>query len=89
MKSFSSVYDRMLILPTLDQYLSSPMPLSQTKFGMFSKGSPIGVQQKLHSDYLINVYDGSTFPKVPLTDVMKNDYAKVLNYNKSIFFHSL
>ena len=88
-KSLSSVDDRMLILPTLDQYLSSQIPLSQTKFWMFPKELPISVQQKLHSDYLINVYDGSTFPKLPLTDVMKNDYAKVLNYNESIFFHSL
>ena len=27
--------------------------------------------------------------KLPLTDLMKNDYAKVLNYNESIFFYSL
>ena len=26
---------------------------------------------------------------MPLTDVMKNDYAKILNYNESIFFCSL
>lgn len=43
----------------------------------------------MYSDYLINVFDGQDFPKLPFQNHMKNNVSKVLNYNESIFFHSL
>ena len=48
----------------------------QTKYGAFPKGSVIGIQQKLHSDFALNIYDGVDFPNLPVRNMMC-DYAWV------------
>ncbi|XP_062581922.1 uncharacterized protein LOC134243706 [Saccostrea cucullata] len=60
-----------------------------TKFGNFPIGSPIGVQQKLHSEYVLNILDAEDFPSLPKQNTMINNVAVVLDYNKSLKLESL
>lgn len=54
-----------MILPAIKQM--DVIPKIATKFGIFSQGSVLAVQQQLDSEYIINIYDGVGFPKVPPT----------------------
>ncbi|XP_062617264.1 uncharacterized protein LOC134278970 [Saccostrea cucullata] len=60
-----------------------------TKFGNFPIGSPKGVQQKLHSEYVLNILDAEDFPSLPKQNTMINNVAVVLDYNKSVKLESL
>lgn len=73
-EELAAISPRMLALPSLTSY-SAPTPAVQTKFGQFSKFSLVGIQQKLDSDLVLNLYDGVAFPSLPLNNVMKNNYA--------------
>lgn len=49
----------MLILPSIQNF---DVPLVNTKFGQFPKGSVISYHQPLESNCIINIYDGVVFP---------------------------
>lgn len=59
-------------------------PTINTKFGLFPKGSPISYQQKLHSDYIINIYNAPNYPVLPVKNVMNPTYNIVLTQSQSI-----
>jgi len=46
----------------------------QTKYGVAPFGSVLAEQQKLHSHYILNVYDGVEFPHLPVMCKMDNHY---------------
>ena len=46
----------------------------QTKYGIAPFGSVLAVQQKLHSHYIFNVYDGVEFAHLPVMCKMDNHY---------------
>ncbi|XP_076116381.1 uncharacterized protein LOC143083892 [Mytilus galloprovincialis] len=52
--------------------------LVQTEFGKFPKGSILSYQQKMASDYLLNLMDNNSFPELPLKNVMINNFETVL-----------
>ena len=60
-----------------------------TKFGKFPMGSPIGVQQKLQSDYSLNILDTEDFPSLPLQNLMVNNVSIVLDHTKLLKLESL
>ena len=60
-----------------------------TKFGKFPMGSPIGVQQKLHSDYSLNILSTKDFPSLPLQNLMVNYVSVVLDRTKLLKLESL
>ena len=57
-----------MILPTLKN--SSITPKVPTRFGQFHKGSVVAVHQKMDSQCLISVYDGSEYPSLPVSNKM-------------------
>ena len=65
--SLVNINSNALILPVLGQV---DLPEILTKFGTFPKGSAIAVQQPLHSDYHVAVFDGVKFPTLPTTNRM-------------------
>lgn len=50
----------------------SETTMVQTKFGKFPKGSPLAVQQKMSSQFLLNIMDAEEFPKLPVRNVMEH-----------------
>lgn len=60
-----------------------------TKFGEFPKGSPIAVQQKLHSNYVLKIMDAEDFPPLPVKNIMINEVSIALDYSKSVKLESL
>ncbi|CAC5376443.1 unnamed protein product [Mytilus coruscus] len=52
--------------------------LVQTEFGKFPKGSILSYQQKMASDYLLNLIDNNSFLELPLKNVMINNFETVL-----------
>lgn len=60
-----------------------------TKFGKFSKGSPLAVQQKLSPHYVLNILDAADFPLLPVTNVMVHEVQLVLTEKKSGNFTSI
>ena len=64
-------YPDSLILPSLNLTTSD---IVKTKFGDFPKGSVLSYQQKLHGDFVLNVYDGVEFPNLPLQNKIINNY---------------
>ena len=68
-----SINKRTLILPTLEQAAEAGLSTVMTKFGQFPKVSPLGVQQKLHSNFKLNVFDGTDFPQLPCDQTMINN----------------
>jgi hypothetical protein len=62
---------------------------TETKFGKFPKGSPIAVQQRKNSSLVLNILDAEDFPKLPLQNVMINNFSTVLSENKHIQTRSL
>ncbi len=75
-----------LVVTSLDQ---QSLPLVATKFGSFPQGSLLAVQQRLHSDYHIFVFDGVTFPLLPVEDKMVNSYQYVLDQKKQVSLEGL
>ncbi|CAG2213131.1 unnamed protein product [Mytilus edulis] len=63
--------------------------LVQTEFGKFPKGSILSYQQKMASDYLLNLMDNNSFPELPLKNVMINNFETVLMKNQLKKFDSL
>ena len=61
----------MLILPALQ---NNDVPVINTKFGKYPKGSVISYHQPLESNCIINLYDGISFPEVPVRNVTENQY---------------
>ena len=58
-------YPNCMMLPALQQ--TSQVNHVQSKFGSFSKGSPLALQQ------LINIYDGNKYPQLPVMDGTNNN----------------
>lgn len=70
--SLFAVYPESMVLPSITP--REPIACVKTKFGEFPKGSAIASQQKLHHDFVINVYDGVSFPNLPVENYMINSY---------------
>jgi len=64
-----------------------------TKYGKFPPGSVLSYQQKLSSDYVLNVYDNSVFdshfPLLPVANVMINNTQCALTYEQLISFEGI
>uniref|UniRef100_A0A8W8NUK7 SWIM-type domain-containing protein n=1 Tax=Magallana gigas TaxID=29159 RepID=A0A8W8NUK7_MAGGI len=60
-----------------------------TKFGNFPKGSSLATQQKLHSDYMLNIMDAEDFPPLPVRNVMRNSVSVVLDHSRTLKLESL
>lgn len=60
-----------------------------TKFGNFQKGSSLATQQKLHSDYMLNIMDAEDFPPLPVRNVMRNSVSVVLDHSRTLKLESL
>ncbi|KAJ8300618.1 hypothetical protein KUTeg_022137 [Tegillarca granosa] len=72
-------------------FLSVTSPAStdnmvQTKFGRYPTGSPIGIQQKLSTHFVLNILDAEDFPPLPVKNVMVNEYSVVLDQQKCARF---
>jgi hypothetical protein len=74
-----------LVLPALRATVTE----TRTKFGQFPVGSAVAVQQRLHADFQINVYDSVPFPSLPLRDMMVNNYAHVLHQHQSLMLEDI
>lgn len=61
----------------------------QTKFGNFQKGSVLSYQQKLATDYVLNLMEVNDFPNLPVRNVMKDNVSYVLSENQVKKFDSL
>ncbi|XP_048749370.2 uncharacterized protein LOC125661419 [Ostrea edulis] len=61
----------------------------QTKFGNFQKGSVLSYQQKLATDYVLNLMEVNDFPNLPVRNVMKDNVSYVLSENQLKKFDSL
>lgn len=51
--------------------------------GKFSRGSLLAVQQKLSSNYVLNILDAAEFPLLLVTNAMINEVQLVLKEKKS------
>jgi hypothetical protein len=76
----------MLILPALKNY---DVPIINTKFGKYPKGSVLSYHQPLESNCIINIYDGIAFPDLPLVNVIQNEYSFVLTESQLVKFEGL
>ena len=56
---------------------------------MFLAGSAVAVQQKLHADFEINVYDSVSVPLLPIKNKMMNTYSRVLSEKESLMFEDM
>ena len=56
----------------------------QTKYGVAPVGSALAIQQKLHSHYILNIYDGLTFPSLPMSNKMINNNCTVLSQKQQV-----
>ena len=74
-----------LVLPSLE----AQVPKVSTKFGMFPAGSAIAVQQKLHADFQINIYDSVPYPSLPLKNVMDNNFTFVLDHKETLMIEDI
>ncbi|KAJ8300209.1 hypothetical protein KUTeg_021728 [Tegillarca granosa] len=61
----------------------------QTKFGRYSTGSPIGIQQKLSTHFVLNILDAEDFSPLPVKNVKENEYSVVLDRQKCARFSSI
>ena len=64
-----------MINPALNQM--SRIPVISSKYGSVAKGSALAVQQRLQEEYVLNLYDGVTFPHLPIENRMYNDFSFV------------
>ena len=62
----------------------SPNDIVASKFGNVHKGSVLGVQQKLYSEFVINVFDNICFPNFPIENVMVNEYCATLDNRQTV-----
>ncbi|KAK3107338.1 hypothetical protein FSP39_012215 [Pinctada imbricata] len=62
---------------------------TETKFGKFPKGSPLAVQHKLQTEYILNILDAEDFPKLPVKNFMRNRLAIVLDQQKLVRLESM
>jgi putative phage-type endonuclease len=78
-------YPTLPILSALKASCSMPQnEMVTSKFGSVHKGSVLGVQQKLNSEFLINVFDNVGFPNLPIQNVMVNEYCPVLDNDQTV-----
>ena len=86
----SQVSPSALILPALESASRQNIPCVPTHFGNFARGSVLAIQQKLHTDYNINVYDGFEYPTLPVMNRMINEASVFpLTYQKQLKLESL
>ncbi|KAJ8305232.1 hypothetical protein KUTeg_017224 [Tegillarca granosa] len=76
----------MLALPSLNNY---NIPLVDTRFERFRKGSVLSYQQPIESDCIINIYDAIQYPNLPLENVMTNNYTMALSSVQIVTFEGL
>ncbi|KAK3106870.1 hypothetical protein FSP39_001733 [Pinctada imbricata] len=62
---------------------------TETKFGKFPKGSPLAVQHKLQTEYILNILDAEDFPKLPVKNFMRNRLSIVLGQQKLVRLESM
>ena len=75
-------YPSLPILPALVASCNpiSPKDIVLSKYGRkVHKGSILGVQQKIKTEFVINVFDNMGFPNLPIDDVMVNEYCAPLD----------
>jgi hypothetical protein len=75
-----------LVLPMLT---NTPNTFTETKYGKFPHGSVLSYQQRLDSDYILNVFDDCTYPYLPVVDCMINNVNFVLSYQQFISFEGI
>ncbi|KXJ17593.1 hypothetical protein AC249_AIPGENE24412 [Exaiptasia diaphana] len=61
----------------------------KTKYGDYPKGSLLSYQQKLHSDYIINLYNVLDFPNLPVKNVMITNYNYTLRQQQWVTLHGI
>ena len=81
-ENLESISSNALILPALNVHPSHSSVA--TRFGNFASGSVLAVQQKLHSHYIFQVYDGVDYPDLPVKCNMSNNFCAVLSYAESL-----
>jgi hypothetical protein len=79
--NLSEACPNMLILPALKNY---DVPIINTKFGKYPKGSVLSYHQPLESNCIINIYDGIAFPDLPLENVMQKEYSFVITESQLV-----
>jgi len=79
--NLQSIFPESLMLSSVNTDISQTV---QTTFGKFPKGSPISYQQRLHSDFIMNIYNAPHFPKLPVNNVMNRNYHSVLTHEQTI-----
>ena len=87
-ESLEQDYPNLPIVHALKSSDSVPKTIA-TQFGTAAKGSVLSVQQRLHKDYSINIFDNIGFPDLPFRNVMINEYSTVLNQSKTIDTESI
>ena len=85
--SLEEVAPSFMIIPALKQ--TSNTSQVRTKFGDFPFGSAIAIQQRLHSDFQLNVFDSVEFPTLPTDNKMINNYSHVLTQVESVMLDDL
>lgn len=86
-QSMQSAHPKLMALDFMHDEPTTPV---HTKFGIFPKGSPLSYQQKLSGETVINLYDNSSFPVLPASDVMMNNYdVASLDDAKSLMLSSI
>ena len=74
-------------LPTVME--SSCENIVDTRFGKFPKGCVLSYQQKLPSEFVLNLMDTDSFPDLPLANNMVNNVHIVLNEMQTKYYESL
>ena len=70
----------MLVVPAMKD---SPTMI-QSKFGLVPAGSVLSYQQRLDENIVINIYDGVSFPDLPVDSLEENSYQTALQSDKSL-----
>jgi putative phage-type endonuclease len=60
-----------------------------SKFGLVPAGSVLSYQQRLDDNIVLNIYDGVSFPDLPVNNVVENCYQTVLTSNQTLKLESL
>ena len=79
--SLENSWPRIAAIPALKATTNHEMVT--TKFGQAPTGSVLAVQQKLDSNYVINLFDHIEFPALPSKNVMLNENCAVLDQRKT------
>ncbi len=75
-QNLEEVGSNFLVIPALAPY---DHPQVDIKYGKYPQGSVLAVHQKLHSDFLLIIFDGVEFPQLPVHNKMGNNYCHVLS----------